>query len=136
VAWVFDVAHNPDAARVLAGNLALLPVQGRTIAVCGILGDKDIAAIGAELKDHIDVWILAGLPGPRAASVRSLQQRFEQAGIAVYESAGDVVGACSVASSMARAGDRVVVFGSFLTVGPAREWHSSLQTYVASSPPI
>ena len=126
VPWIFDVAHNPDAARVLAENLALLPVQGRTIAVCGILGDKDIAAIGAELKDPIDVWVLAGLPGPRAASMHSLQQRFEQAGIPVHASAGDVASACGVARSMARPGDRVVVFGSFLTVGPAREWHSSL----------
>lgn len=125
--WIFDVAHNPDAAGVLAESLASLPVQGRTIAVCGILGDKDVAAIGAQLKDCIDIWILAGLPGPRAASVDSLRQRFEQAGIVVHESTRDVVSACGIARSMAQPGDRVVVFGSFLTVGPAREWHSTLQ---------
>lgn len=136
VRWIFDVAHNPDAARVLAENLAALPVTGRTIAVCGILGDKDIEAIGALLKDRIDVWILAGLPGPRATSVQALQMRFEQAGIAVYASSPDVVGACGIANEVAHPGDRVVVFGSFLTVGPAREWHSGLRTPAPASAPI
>jgi dihydrofolate synthase/folylpolyglutamate synthase len=126
VPWIFDVAHNPDAARVLAENLALVPVRGRTIAVCGILGDKDIAAIAAELKGHIDTWILAGLPGPRASSVRDLQARLEKVGVAVQDCAHDVVAACSLARAAARPGDRIVVFGSFLTVGPAREWHASL----------
>jgi dihydrofolate synthase / folylpolyglutamate synthase len=136
VPWIFDVAHNPDAARVLAENLASLPDTGRTIAVCGILGDKDIEAIGALLKDRVDVWILAGLPGPRATSVQTLQIRFGHAGIAVLASSPDVVGACGIANEIARPGDRVVVFGSFLTVGPAREWHSGLQTPAPSAPPI
>jgi folylpolyglutamate synthase/dihydropteroate synthase len=44
VEWIFDVAHNVPAARGLAANLRALP-RARTIAVCGILGDKDIAGI-------------------------------------------------------------------------------------------
>jgi dihydrofolate synthase / folylpolyglutamate synthase len=56
--WVLDVAHNVDAARVLRDNLSARPVAGRTFAVCGILGDKDIAGIGAALAGAAD----AGLP--------------------------------------------------------------------------
>jgi dihydrofolate synthase/folylpolyglutamate synthase len=126
VPWIFDVAHNPDAAHVLAENLATLPASGRTIAVCGILGDKDIATIVDQLKDEVAVWILAGLDGPRAASLESMQERFRQAGVTVHSSAPDVIGACEVANSLARPGDRVLVFGSFHTVGPARDWHSSV----------
>ncbi|MGP0087606.1 MAG: bifunctional folylpolyglutamate synthase/dihydrofolate synthase, partial [Steroidobacteraceae bacterium] len=43
--WILDVAHNPDAARVLAANLRSLAHQGRTLAVCGILADKNAAGI-------------------------------------------------------------------------------------------
>ena len=39
--WILDVAHNPAAARVLARNLRDLESGGRTLAVCGILADKD-----------------------------------------------------------------------------------------------
>lgn len=126
VSWIFDVAHNPDAARILAANLATLPCAGRTIAVCGILGDKDVAAIAIELKAQVDAWILAGLQGPRAAGVLALQERFGKAGVAVQAAAPDVPAACAAANAMARPGDRVVVFGSFLTVGPARDWHATV----------
>ena len=128
VSWIFDVAHNPDAARVLADNLAMLPVRGRTIAVCGILADKDIAAVVAGLKGQVALWILAGLEGPRAASLESMKDRFREAGVAVHDSAPDVVRACEVAGALAQSGDRVLVFGSFLTVGPARDWHANVRT--------
>jgi dihydrofolate synthase/folylpolyglutamate synthase len=128
VPWVFDVAHNPDAARVLAVNLANSPCSGRTIAVCGILGDKDVAGIAAELRGTVDLWIPAGLPGPRAGSVGQLAERLAGAGVRVSATAPDVVGACERAAAEARPGDRVVVFGSFLTVGPAREWHTARWT--------
>ena len=49
VEWILDVAHNPDAARVLAANLEARPVAGRTLAVCGILADKDAAGVAAAL---------------------------------------------------------------------------------------
>jgi dihydrofolate synthase / folylpolyglutamate synthase len=125
IAWIFDVAHNPAAARVLAENLANSPGSGRTLAVCGILGEKDVASIAVELRGLIDAWILAGLAGPRAVSGDALKERFERAQVAVTSVAADVGAACEAARGMAQPGDRVVVFGSFLVVGPAREWHSS-----------
>src|SRR5690606_22348642 len=55
--WIVDVAHNPAAARTLARQLAARPPATRTLAVCGILADKDIEGIAAELRDSFDGWI-------------------------------------------------------------------------------
>src|SRR5258707_7730767 len=41
---ILDVAHNPQAAQVLADNLAASGFAPETIAVCGMLRDKDVAA--------------------------------------------------------------------------------------------
>ncbi len=49
VEWVFDVAHNEAAAQVLAAELRARPIAGRTIIVIGMLEDKDVAAVGAQL---------------------------------------------------------------------------------------
>jgi len=45
--WILDVAHNAEAAASLAASLAARPHAGRTVAVCGILADKDVEAIVA-----------------------------------------------------------------------------------------
>jgi dihydrofolate synthase/folylpolyglutamate synthase len=121
VEWVLDVAHNVPAAQVLSANLRRLPRANRTFAICGILGDKDIRGITAVLAADIDAWILAGLAGPRAVGTRELAQRLP-AGASVLEQAADVASACRAARAAARPGDRVLVFGSFLTVGPALEF--------------
>lgn len=119
--WVLDVAHNEDAARVLAGALAAEPVAGRTFAVAGILQDKDAQAIGAALQDAVDGWILCGLPGERGGDAESLRHRLPAACRSVAL-APDVAHGCGAALAMARPGDRIVVLGSFLTVGPALDW--------------
>ena len=48
--FILDVAHNPAAAAVLARNLSALPSAGRTLAVCGILGDKDAGGVATALS--------------------------------------------------------------------------------------
>ncbi len=122
VDWILDVAHNPAAAQALAGQLAARPIGGRTIAVCGILGDKDIEGIATALRNSFDGWIVVGLPGARSVPVDALAQRLAQMGAHIAKTAATVAGGCEAARTMARAGDRIVVFGSFLTVGPALEW--------------
>jgi dihydrofolate synthase / folylpolyglutamate synthase len=120
VEWILDVAHNVPAAGVLAANLRQLP-RRRTLGVCGILADKDVAGIAAVLAADIDTWIAVTLDGPRALSRADLVRRLP-AGAAVDAHAGDVASACRRARELANPGDRVVVFGSFLTVGPALEF--------------
>jgi dihydrofolate synthase/folylpolyglutamate synthase len=120
VEWVLDVAHNVPAAEGLGANLRGLPKR-RTIGVCGILGDKDILGIAASLRDDIDVWIVAALDGPRAVSTRDLVARLP-ADARVHAQCANVTDACHAARSLAQPGDRIVVFGSFLTVGPALDF--------------
>lgn len=120
--WILDVAHNPAAAQALAAQLASRPTTGRTIAVCGILGDKDIEGIAAALSGSFDAWIVVGLQSARAVAVDALAQRLANTKASVVATAADVSAGCEAAQTMANAGDRIVVFGSFLTVGPALEW--------------
>lgn len=117
--WILDVAHNPDAARCLAANLAARRSAGRTIAVCGILGDKDVESIVRALADAVGRWIAVGLEGERALAPDALAARMAQATGQPVESAVDVAAGCRLAASVAAPGDRILAFGSFLTVGPA-----------------
>jgi dihydrofolate synthase/folylpolyglutamate synthase len=120
VEWIFDVAHNVPAALGLAANLRTL-ARARTIAVCGILGDKDLQGITAALSASIDAWVLVTLDGPRAVPTRELAKHLP-ADACILAHAADVPAGCRVARDAARSGDRILVFGSFLTVGPALEF--------------
>ncbi len=121
VEWILDIAHNPPAAEVLCAQLRERPCRGRTLAVIGVLGDKDAAAIGAALAPAVDGWFLCGLPPPRGIDAAQLARRL--AAVAVDPSlSGSVREALEAARRAARPGDRVIVCGSVLTVGPALEW--------------
>lgn len=122
VEWVLDVAHNPPAAAVLAAELRSQPVRGRTIAVAGMLADKDAAAVARELDGIIDHWLLADLSDePRGLTAAALQARLPPLR-GVLELMPDVAAACARARALARPRDRVVVLGSFHVVGPALAW--------------
>jgi dihydrofolate synthase / folylpolyglutamate synthase len=119
IEWILDVAHNPAAARTLAAQLAARETAGRTIAVCGVLGDKDVEGIVGELRNSFDTWIIVGLQGARALAPDVLATRVRNLGANVEAVATDVAAGCQAAEALAQAGDRIVVFGSFLTVGLA-----------------
>jgi dihydrofolate synthase/folylpolyglutamate synthase len=120
--WIFDVAHNPAAAETLAASLAARPCGGRTIAVCGILADKDVEGIVGALTGEISRWIVVGLEGPRAVAPAVLAERVSRAGAASVLAAADVAAGMAQARAELAPRDRAVVFGSFLTVGPALAW--------------
>ena len=124
-AWVLDVAHNPDAARVLARNLSANPISGKTLAVCGILADKDAAGIVSVLDPYIDSWWCASVDGARGRSGQALADVVQEQVRAPVVAAESVASACAAAASAARSQDRIVVFGSFHTVGPAIDWLES-----------
>jgi dihydrofolate synthase/folylpolyglutamate synthase len=119
IEWILDVAHNPAAARTLAAQLASRKSGGRTIAVCGVLSDKDVEGIVSELRSSFDAWVIVGLQGARALAPEVLAARVRKVGANVEGVAADVVAGCLAAEALGQAGDRIVVFGSFLTVGPA-----------------
>jgi len=120
--WILDVAHNPDAAHVLLRSLNAAPPAGRTLAVCGILADKDAAAITVALRDCIDAWWCASLDGARGQSGAALAKVVSELVTVPVAHADSVAAACTAASLAARPDDRIVVFGSFHTVGPALDW--------------
>ena len=117
--WILDVAHNPDAARALAASLAARHCRGRTIAVCGILADKDIDAIVSALAGQVQEWVAVRLEGPRALPETQLAGRIAHCAGAPVVAAGSVADGCERAAAACGPDDRILVFGSFHTVGPA-----------------
>jgi dihydrofolate synthase/folylpolyglutamate synthase len=120
--WILDVAHNPAAARVLAQNLRGHSTAGLTLAVCGILADKDAAGVVAELRDCIDAWWCVSTDGDRGRSGAALAQTIRSRVTAPVEAVDSTSAGCAAALAYANPGDRIVVFGSFHTVGPALDW--------------
>jgi dihydrofolate synthase/folylpolyglutamate synthase len=118
---VLDVAHNPHAARALAATLASMGFHPRTLAVVGMLADKDVAGVIEAVRPRVDRWYCATLPGPRGASAQALAARIEAAGVPAkaVRTFDDVEVSYVAAASDAGEADRIVVFGSFLTVAAA-----------------
>jgi dihydrofolate synthase/folylpolyglutamate synthase len=116
---ILDVAHNPHAARALAGNLAARPGPGRCLAVLGMLRDKDAAGVARALAGQVDAWFAAGLDGPRGLAGDALAERMRQAGLGEVRAWPDVAGALQAACAEAGPADIIVVLGSFHTVAEA-----------------
>ena len=116
-AVVLDVAHNPQAAAVLAESLGGMGFFPETWAVFGALDDKDVAGVVQRLLPRVDHWLLASLPGPRGLDAATLHERLRAAGIDIAaEHHASPHSALCAAKEAAGEGDRIVVFGSFLTV--------------------
>ena len=118
---VLDVAHNPHAAATLQQNLGNMGFHAYTYAVFGCMQDKDIAGVIAQLKGQIDHWCITDLPLPRAAGTSELRASLAKAGVVAdaehtIESFTSPEDAYRYALSNAGENDRIVVFGSFLTV--------------------
>jgi dihydrofolate synthase/folylpolyglutamate synthase len=116
---VLDVGHNPQCSAALAQNLLNQGFFQQTFAVFGAMSDKDIAGIIAPLKESIDVWHVATLDTPRAASGDDLAQQLQSAGVkgkvVVFPTIED---AFNAARLQAGENDRIAAFGSFYTVAP------------------
>lgn len=124
---ILDVAHNPDAARALAATLREQPVAGRTLAVVGMLADKDAAAVFEALLGEIDAWWVCTPDSPRALEATELAGLLSrQAGTAPVEVCSDVKTALNRARSEALEDDRILVFGSFYTVASVLD-HATTQ---------
>ena len=123
VEWILDIAHNEPAALVFAQHVRerAVPGGGRTFAVVGILADKDAPEIAGALEALVDHWFLCSLPGARGTSASDLAQRLQLPSDEVTL-ANSVEEGCEAARAMAVPGDRVIVFGSVYTVGPALRW--------------
>lgn len=115
---VLDVAHNPQAAAELARNLGNMGFARTTWAVFGMMADKDIAGVVEAMRHRVGRWLPCDLPAPRAASAAQLAGIIEKVG--ADGTAPTFVSpetALRHAQENAEADDRILIFGSFLTVG-------------------
>jgi dihydrofolate synthase / folylpolyglutamate synthase len=117
---VLDVAHNPHSVAALAANLDAMGFYPATHAVFGAMADKDLAPMFAKMNPLVDRWYFSDLPTPRAETADGLQARWQaQAGrrnvpASTHASPEDALRAAVAAADPT---DRILVFGSFYTVG-------------------
>ena len=117
---VLDVAHNPHAVAALAENLDAMGFYPTTHAVFGVMVDKDLAPMFARIGPLIDRWYFTDLPTPRAAKAADMMALWQ-----AQNTRTDVLAtvhaapleALQAAIDHADLADRIVVFGSFFTVG-------------------
>ena len=140
---VLDVAHNAQAVAALAHNLDAMGYFQSTHAVFGVMRDKDIPALLSKIAPLVDVWHCCDLPSARAATAIELKDLVQLASatrqggaptVHIHESPSSALRA---AAASAGAADRIVVFGSFLTVGGVlKEGLPRLSApHVAGAPP-
>lgn len=119
-ALVLDVAHNPHSAAALAENLDAMGFYPTTHAVFGAMADKDLRPMFERLNPLIDRWYFTDLPTERAASAADLQTLWHSLNTRTDVQASQYPNpdaALQAAVSQADPADRIVVFGSFFTVG-------------------
>ncbi len=122
---ILDVAHNEEAAVILAQALREQPVSGRTLAVVGMFKDKPILGVFRALLDSFDDWFLATLSDPRGADAACLESHLAKLKREARGTYQDPVTAFGAARAAAHPSDRIVVFGSFKTVGAILEVEAS-----------
>jgi dihydrofolate synthase/folylpolyglutamate synthase len=118
---LLDVGHNPHAAEYLARRLALRSPVGKRLAVFGLLADKDLQGVLAQLNAKVQHWAVAPLDSPRSRSAAELQSALQRLGASV--TAWDSVAAALEAQcALAAPDDEILVFGSFYCVADVLEW--------------
>ena len=117
---ILDVAHNQEAAAVLAANLDSLQFPGKLRAIFSMYADKPLQAVVATLQNSVDEWHIYPLGNERGFSGEELRAGVEQAAgdvnVITHDSLQD---AFQVAKQASAAGDVIMIFGSFHVVGEA-----------------
>ncbi len=129
VEWLLDVAHNPAAAQVLGATLGANRRQGETLAIIGMLDDKDVEGIVAPLNEHVDRWTAVTADSHRGIPAAELARRIANHGNRPCLIAESLAEAIETARQNAGENDTILVTGSFYIVGPV------LQQLELYSPP-
>lgn len=117
---VLDVAHNPHSVAALAANLDAMGFYPATHAVFGAMADKDLTPMLQRMLPLVEHWYFTDLPTPRAAHASALQSSWRMLSTRKDVSSdiyGDPVQALQSALERANPTDRIIIFGSFYTVG-------------------
>ena len=147
VSIILDVAHNPQASQLLAKRMAANVSSGRITAIAGMMLDKDIYGILKPMMPLVDVWHFCDIPnnarassahniasicsdnqkGPRNKKSYSGQFKLDDDHILtekqneIFEQKSPEHAITKVIDGSA-VGDTVVIFGSFVVVGPVLSW--------------
>jgi dihydrofolate synthase/folylpolyglutamate synthase len=118
VNFVLDVAHNPEAAKLLHSRLSKmdLPEGAKRIAVFGSMKDKDAEAVVGILKNDFTAWFLADLSSERAYTAQELSGYVSEMGCKMISVNKNVRQAFARVKSLCKSGDQVIAFGSFFVV--------------------
>ena len=121
---VLDVAHNPHSVAALTANLDAMGYFPTTHAVFGAMADKDWEPMLTKVGPLVDRWYFTDLPTPRADSAENLKAKLQQLqaqGVirkdVSMQTFANPQQALDAAVAASEAADRIVVFGSFFTVG-------------------
>ncbi len=113
--WL-DVGHNPHGVQFLWEQLPPARPGQQTHAVFAMLRDKDIDGVIAASRAHVQHWWPAGLDVPRGCTLDELMLKLRAQGLEPVAAHQHVTAALAAARQQARAGDRIIAFGSFYTV--------------------
>ena len=120
---ILDVAHNSESVRVLVKNISKIRCLGQTHLVVGMLKDKDHSEVFKVLNNIADSWNVITLLEERGSDAKRLIIELKSLGISknVFEYK-DVSDALKQLDVLSMPGDRIIVTGSFLTVGAALDY--------------
>ena len=118
---VADGAHNGESAEALVRALREYFEWKRCLVVLGCTRDKDVAAIGAQLREVADLVICAQFRNARSLDPQQIAATLKGTGVAATDE-GSVPGAIDLALSQAGEGDLVCITGSLYVVAEAREY--------------
>lgn len=114
---VIDVAHNPAAVSNLKLNLNQQQVRGRTLAIFGLMRDKDLAAIIDEIGELVDEWFVVSIDDERGQDSQELSLKIKDLTINPVSAYHHAACALSTALSVSAPEDRILAFGSFHIAG-------------------
>jgi len=117
---VLDVAHNPHSVAALAANLDAMGFYPCTHAVFGAMADKDLPSMLKKVLPMVDTWYFTDLPLTRAITAAQLEDQWLQMNTRQDVKASQHASpqkALEAAIAAAGPTDRILVFGSFYTVG-------------------
>ncbi|MDA7841480.1 bifunctional tetrahydrofolate synthase/dihydrofolate synthase [Gammaproteobacteria bacterium] len=120
---IIDVAHNADSAEKLSDNLNKEDKKN-TIAVIGVLKDKDVYSLIKPMINNIDKWYCGTINSDRGMNSDEIKTRMSstvsQKNIETFNS---IDKACSQAMASLGKNDRLIVYGSFYTVSEFLDYY-------------
>ena len=119
---IYDVAHNPHAARWLAEQLKLQPIAGKTYALFGMLNRKDMANTLKPLLTVVDVWYLSTLQQNDSYFASEIGEHLRALGFKNWYTNDVLAAQLAALLRVVTQDDRIIVFGSFHAVHEAKRY--------------